>query len=248
MIPGGADLGPVGTPSLSVILLAYNEAENVSVVVEELRAWLSLHVPDAEIIFVDDGSSDATALAAERALDGCAHRVLRHERNRGIGAAIKTGVHAALADWVTFLPADGQIAPEAIATLMAARSDDTQVVFSVYNHRDDGLHRKVLSWGVRALIRGIHGVLMRSDGPYLFRRALLVPEQLQPDTFFLNFEFPMRVVRAGLPFETVTISCRPRLAGHSKSANVSAVLRVGRELLELRVRTTREALARTRGR
>ncbi|MCA9574739.1 MAG: glycosyltransferase family 2 protein [Polyangiales bacterium] len=234
-------------PSLSVIVLAYNEAENVRPVIEELRAWLDAHVPDAELVFVDDGSTDGTAALAREALTGRAHVVLEHDRNRGIGAAIKTGVSACHASWVTFLPADGQIAPEAIGTLMAARQDDTEVVFSVYEDRDDGMHRKVLSWGVRTLILGIHGVQMRSDGPYLFRRALFVPEQLEPDTFFLNFEFPMRVVRARLPYETVTISCRPRLAGHSKSANVSAVIRVARELVELRGRTVREALERALG-
>ena len=125
-----------------------------------------------------------------------------------------------------------------------AREDlDTMAIYA----RNDGLHRKVLSWGVRTLIRTIHGVPMRSDGPYLFRRVLFDPEQLTPDSFFLNFEFPLRVVRAQLPFETVTISCRPRLAGQSKSAKLSQVTKVGRELLELRVRTTREAVRRALG-
>ncbi|MCB9626703.1 MAG: glycosyltransferase family 2 protein [Sandaracinaceae bacterium] len=239
---------PGDAPSLSVILLAYNEIEAISAVTRELRAWLEANVPGAELIVVDDGSTDGTGEAAARELQGFPHTVLTHARNSGIGAAIKTGVHASRAAWVTFLPADGQIAPEAIGTMLAARREDTEVVFTVYSDRDDGLHRKILSWGVRALILGIHGVPMRSDGPYLFRRALFVPEQLAPDTFFLNFEFPMRVVRAQLPFETVTISCRPRLAGQSKSANVSAVVKVARELLELRARTAREALDRALGR
>ena len=183
-------------PQLSVIVFAFNEAENIPAVLAELRAWLLANAPDSEVVFVDDGSSDGTAEAAAKALHGFPHRVVTHAKNSGIGAALKTGVRASRGEWVTFLPADGQIAPDAIATLMAARRDDTEVVFSVYADRDDGLHRKVLSWGVRTLIRGIHGVPMRSDGPYLFRRVLFDPEQLTPDSFFLNFEFPLRVVRA----------------------------------------------------
>ena len=238
---------PTDPPQLSVIVFAFNEAENIPAVLAELRAWLLANVPDSEVVFVDDGSSDGTAEAAAKALHGFPHRVVTHAKNSGIGAALKTGVRASRGEWVTFLPADGQIAPDAIATLMAARRDDTEVVFSVYADRNDGLHRKVLSWGVRTLIRTIHGVPMRSDGPYLFRRVLFDPEQLTPDSFFLNFEFPLRVVRAQLPFETVTISCRPRLAGQSKSAKLSQVTKVGRELLELRVRTTREAVRRALG-
>src|SRR5689334_13221175 len=143
---------------LSIIVFAYNEAQNVEPVLAELRAWLDANEPGAEIVLVDDGSSDETSAAAARALAGCPHRLLRHERNRGIGAAIKTGVAGASRDWITFMPADGQIEPGAIGTLRAAaRAHDADVVFSLYADRNDGLDRTVLSWGMRALVQVIHG-------------------------------------------------------------------------------------------
>jgi glycosyltransferase involved in cell wall biosynthesis len=226
---------------LSIIVFAYNEAQNVEPVLAELRAWLDKSEPGAEIVLVDDGSSDDTSAAAARALQGCPHRVLRHERNRGIGAAIKTGVAAASRDWITFMPADGQIEPAAIGTLRAAaRAQDADVVFSLYANRNDGLDRKVLSWGMRALVQVIHGVKLESDGPYLFRRALFLPEQLPSDSFFLNLEFPIRVLAAKQRTQTVTIRCRPRRAGVSKSAKAKVVLRVARELVAFRVRRLRE--------
>lgn len=226
---------------LSVIVLAYDEADNVGPVLGELRAWLAAHEPGAEVVFVDDGSTDGTAEAAARALDGFAHRICRHERNRGMGAAIKTGVRAARGAWVTFLPADGQIEPEAVGALRdTARDTRADVVLSVYDHRDDGLHRKVLSFGVRALIFAVHGVRMRSDGPYLFRRSLFDPDLLAPDTFFLNFEFPIRVLAAGLPTATVTIACRPRRAGHSKSTGLARIAGVAKDLVGLRLRRFKE--------
>jgi len=198
-----------------------------------------------EIILVDDGSTDDTAAQAERALRECPHQIVRHDRNRGIGAALKTGVRAARAPWVTFLPADGQIDPAAIGVLRdeAARSH-AEVVFSVYADRNDGLDRKLMSWGVRALVLGVHGVRMQSDGPYLFRRELFLPERLPSDSFFLNFEFPIRVLVDERPTAVVTISCRPRRSGVSKTARPGIVLRVARELLAFRVRRFREALAR----
>ncbi len=229
------------TPDLSVVVFAYNEAGNVAPILQELRAWLDAHEPGAEIVLVDDGSTDATSAEAERALAGCTHQLLRHARNRGIGAALKTGVAAARAPWVTFMPADGQIDPASIGTLRAAAaSPGCDVVFSVYADRDDGLDRKLMSWGVRALVRAVHGVRLRSDGPYLFRRTLFVPDQLPSDSFFLNFEFPIRVLAAGRATEVVTIGCRPRRSGQSKSARAGIVLRVARELLAFRVRRMRE--------
>ncbi len=233
-----------GAP-LSVVVFAFNEEANVGPVLEELGGWLAQHEPGAEVVFVDDGSFDGTYQAAARALAGCAHRLVRHETNRGIGAALKTGVRAARGTWVTFLPADGQIAPDAIATLRsAAARDRADVVFSVYDHRDDGLHRKVLSAGVRALILLVHGVRMRSDGPYLFRRELFDADRLAPDTFFLNFEFPIRILGAKVPATAVTIECRPRMSGHSKSTGLKRIYGVAQDLVELRVRRMKESLAR----
>jgi hypothetical protein len=148
---------------------------------------------------------------------------------------------------VTFLPADGQIPPSAIGTLRAA-SESADVVLSVYDHRDDGLHRKVLSFGVRALIAALHGVRLRSDGPYLFRRSLFDPDQLAPDTFFLNFEFPLRALGAGLRVRTVTVPCRRRLSGQSKSTGLGRIVGVGKDLGALRVRRARDFVGRALGR
>jgi dolichol-phosphate mannosyltransferase len=232
---------------LSVIVFALNEEDNIGPVLTELRHWLTEHEPSSEVIFVDDGSSDGTAEAAAAALADTPHQILKHATNRGIGAALKTGVRAARGLWVTFLPADGQIAPDAIGQLRrAARERGTDVVFSVYEDRDDGLHRKILSAGVRSLIFLVHGVLMRSDGPYLFRRELFDPEQLAPDTFFLNFEFPIRVLGAGTAAGLVTIECRPRRSGQSKSTGLSRIWGVARDLVALRVRLMKEAFTTRR--
>ena len=230
--------------SLSIVMLAYDEADNVGAVLDELCTWLRSRELDAEIIVVDDGSRDDTAAAAERALTGWPRaKVVRHASNRGMGAGLKTGTRAAGGTWVTFLPADGQIAPEAIGTLLDAR-DDADVVLSVYADRDDGWVRTVLSAGVRTLITIVHGVRVHSDGPYLFRRSLLDERQLPPDTFFLNFEFPIRALASGLRVRTVTIECRARLSGESKSARPGRVLGVAKDLLELRTRRVRDAWRR----
>lgn len=223
-------------PSLSVIVFAFDEEENVAAVLGELMAWLRAHEPDAEIVFIDDGSRDRTLERAEAALAGFPHRALRHETNRGIGAALKSGVRLASGAWITFLPADGQIEPEAIGTLRAAADATTDLVLSVYDHRDDGLDRTILSAGVRALITLVHGVRLRSDGPYLIRRSLFVPAELPPDSFFLNFELPIRALAAGLSTRTVTIACRPRRAGVSKSTGLKRVAGVAKDLLDLRRR------------
>ena len=233
-------------PSLSIVIFAFHEEENIQAVLGELGTWLDAHEPDAEIIFVDDGSRDRTAEQAVKALAHRTHVVLRHDINGGIGAALKTGVRHAQGTWITFLPADGQIAPNAIQTLRdAQKKHSVDVVFSVYRRRDDGLDRKVFSFGVRALIRAVHGVWMQSDGPYLVRLTLFVPDELPPDTFFLNFELPIRLLAKRTRSAVVTIECRPRLAGLSKSTQWKRIFGVAKDLLDLRRRRWIERLSRS---
>jgi glycosyltransferase involved in cell wall biosynthesis len=86
--------------SVSVVVPAYNEAEAIGDVVSALRAAGSWH----EIIVVDDGSSDATAA---RAADAGA-TVVRHPYNKGNGAAVKSGIRKASAEFVMILDGDGQ--------------------------------------------------------------------------------------------------------------------------------------------
>jgi glycosyltransferase involved in cell wall biosynthesis len=100
------------TIGLSLVVFAYNEAENVPAVLGEVLAWLRRRVPTTSSSSSMTGSTDGTRAAAETVLAGDrAARVVSHDRNRGIGAALKTGVRAASKPWVTFLPCDGQIPP-----------------------------------------------------------------------------------------------------------------------------------------
>ncbi len=226
------------TLPLSLVVFAYNEVGNVPTVLPEILSWLRHRGAAFQLLFVDDGSTDGTADAAEAVLAGVSQgRVLRHPGNRGIGAALKTGVRAATLPWVTFLPCDGQIAPGEMHHLCQAASDQrVPLVFSIYRNRDDGWHRTVMSAAIRGLIRGMFGVDLRSDGPYLFRRELFDADLLVPDTFFLNFEFPIRAMRTGAVFAVVTIDCLPRRSGFSKSTGLRRVAGVARDLLGLRLR------------
>jgi glycosyltransferase involved in cell wall biosynthesis len=225
----------------AVVVFAFHEVENVPTVLREIHAWLRAKGPEHELIFVDDGSTDGTLAAAREVLAGDPHATaFSLGANRGIGGALKAGVTSATAPWVTFLPCDGQIPPGELDVLLAeAGRSDSDVVFSVYRDRDDGLLRKVFSAGVRGMIRAVHGVTMRSDGPYLFRRELFSARELAPDTFFLNFEFPIRAMQRRVRSSVVTIECVPRRAGQSKSAGWRTVYRVGRDLLDLKRRQLR---------
>jgi len=225
------------TPQLSLIIFAFNEEDNVAPVLSEIDEWAQSRTEVVELIFVDDGSSDATLARAEACVLETAIRFVKHPMNRGIGAAIKSGVRHASGRWATFMPADGQIDPNSISTLLDAQAEASlDFVTSIYADRDDGFYRSILSWGVRSLIRIFHGVTMTSDGPYLFQTADFDERILKPDSFFLNFEFPIRMLAARKSVGVVTISCRRRMSGRSKSSGLKTIYVIGKDVLALRVR------------
>ncbi len=96
---------------LSVVLPAKNEAAAIGQTVSTIVG----RYPGAEVLVVNDGSSDATAAIAEQA----GARVINHPYSKGNGAAIKTGARAAGGDVVVFMDADGQHDPSDIARLIA---------------------------------------------------------------------------------------------------------------------------------
>ena len=96
---------------LSVVIPVKNEADNVAPLVGEIRAALEGLI-EYEILYVDDGSDDATSSEISRlACTAPQVRLLRHSRNYGQSAAISTGVHAARGAWIATLDGDGQNDP-----------------------------------------------------------------------------------------------------------------------------------------
>ncbi|PWU29236.1 glycosyl transferase [Pseudomonas sp. RW407] len=105
---------------LSVVLPAKNESEAVANVIEGIRELYG----DAEIIVVDDGSTDATAKIAE----GVGAKVVRHLYSKGNGAAIKSGARQARGDVIVFMDADGQHSPSDIPRLLEALEEGHDMV------------------------------------------------------------------------------------------------------------------------
>ena len=231
-------------PALTLVIFAYNEAENVGATMAEAATWLRGHVLDWELLVVDDGSSDGTADAARAAMaaqfvgDEERVRVLSYKPNRGIGGALKTGFGAATRPWVTMVPADGQIAPSELSHLLREAARDPAVGLVTCHFPDrfeqaDGLDRKILSEGLKTVMWASTGVRRRFDGVYLFRTELFRTVNLKSESFFFNFELPIRLLRADVVAGETTIAVRPRMAGQSKVRNLKTIGRVARELVKL---------------
>ncbi len=108
------------TPSISIVLPAKNESKNLPT----FLPMLSLLYPDAEILLINDGSTDDTAAIARAA----GVTVIDHPYSMGNGAAIKTGARHAKNEILVFMDADGQHNPADIPSLMAKLNDGYDMV------------------------------------------------------------------------------------------------------------------------
>jgi glycosyltransferase involved in cell wall biosynthesis len=128
---------------LSILMPVYNESATVVTVVKRV---LDVTYPcDIELVIVDDGSRDGSADLVG-ALDDKRISLVRHDRNRGKGAAIRTAVAAATGDYLIICDADLEYAPEEIPGLVeVAMRGDAQVV---YGTRSFGSHTAFSFWYV----------------------------------------------------------------------------------------------------
>ncbi|HZO95327.1 MAG TPA: glycosyltransferase [Candidatus Baltobacteraceae bacterium] len=167
---------------LSVVMPAYNESKFIVSNIIETVETLTAFGYDFEIIVVDDGSPDATHLAAAVAKSKAPEvvRVVRYDQNRGKGHALLCGVSYARGDVVAFLDADMDLHPRQLPVLlgvMQAQSADAVVgsklhPASVVNYPRI---RRVVSYGYYLLVRLLFGLPVRDTqtGIKLFKRAVL---------------------------------------------------------------------------
>src|SRR5450631_2956659 len=120
-------------PSLSIVVPFFNEGEMVASTVAALAR------PDAEFIFVDDGSTDGTS---ERLFEAASRwpniRVIVHEQNQGASGALLTGLYAATGDSIIVLDADLSYGPEHIDTLSAALQSQYAAIAVASPYHQDG--------------------------------------------------------------------------------------------------------------
>ena len=124
-------------PALSVVLPAFNEADNLPALLTELTAKLRALSERWEVIVVDDGSADATAAAMLPWLLAPGVRYLRLSRNFGKEAALSAGIDHAQGDAVVLMDADGQHPVELLDAMLDAWRNGVDMVIAVRDSRAD---------------------------------------------------------------------------------------------------------------
>ena len=227
-------MGPLG---VSVVIPAWNEAENIAAVVRELP-WDLIR----ECIVADNGSTDATA--AEAAAAGA--RVV-HLPQPGYGRACAAGAAAADvgSEILVFMDGDGSDVPAEMGQLLEpilAGECDFVIGSRMRGQREPGsmlISQIFAGWLAGALLRLLYRVRYTDMGPFrAITREALSRLHMREETYGWNLEMQMRAAQCGLRIREIPVSYRNRAGGVSKvagsfSGSMRAASRIAQTLLRV---------------
>jgi glycosyltransferase involved in cell wall biosynthesis len=231
--------------SLSIVLPAYNEQDNIEAAVRTAAGAAASLCPEYEVVVVDDGSRDATAerlRALEPEMNGHL-RVLRHQRNLGYGAALRAGFRAARGDLVFYTDSDNQFDLRELGAALPLM-EDHDAVLGYRVRRQDPFARLLTSAVFNRITCLALGIRVRdlNCSFKLFRRDLLQSLPLASDDFFIDAELAACLQRAGARCTQIPVRHLPRVFGQS-TVRASDVPRTLRALVRMRARMRGQALA-----
>ena len=215
-------------PAVSVIVPLFNEEENVSILLSELRA--ALQGIDHELIFVDDGSSDRTV---ERVASAPDVRLVRFEKNAGQSAAIYAGLQAARGATAVLIDGDLQNDPADIPRLLAEIKRGADLVCGYRQQRKDTLVKQITSWIANTVRSRFTRDGVRDTGCTLKAMRRECVSALMPFQGMHRF-IPALVKGAGYCLVEVPVNHRPRKFGRSKYGLSNRALRATIDMFGVR--------------
>ena len=204
-----------GLPDLSIVIPAWNERDNLEVVLPALKETLSFMSVNAEIVVVDGGSKDGTA-------EACAKRGVRliQQRERGYGGALLEGLAAAQANLIVTMDADLSHRPSFLEEFWRRRNDAEMLIASRYipgGKAEMGSFRRLLSLILNRTFALVLSIDIKdlSSGFRMYRREALSGLAFQSRDFDILEEILVQIHASGGRILEVPFHYMPRGAGRS---------------------------------
>jgi glycosyltransferase involved in cell wall biosynthesis len=242
---------PESRPSITAFFLCYNDAGTIATMVIVADRTLRELTDDYEIIVGNDASRDNSAdLLAELQQTYPRLRVLNHEKNRGYGGNLRSGIAACTKDLFFYTDGDGQYDPSELSKLYQHLQPGIDVVQGWKIERHDPMHRIIIGRLYHHFVRFWFNLHLRDvDCDFrLIRRHVTESFPLESDTGCITVELMTRIEMGGFKVKEVPVHHYHRAHGQSQFFNFGRVARTLSQLAEMWIHLKLKLRIRTRGR
>lgn len=205
--------------NISAILPAYNEENNIEEAVRMLHGVLLSAANNFEILVVDDGSTDSTGAVIRSMLPTYdSLKIIRHTHNKGYGCALRSGIAAAVHDWVFIIDADNQFDPNELKNMTNKDAGRCDALIGYRVNRKDPLVRIISSRVYNVLVRYLFGLNIKDINCAfkLLRRSAVSRLDIKANHYVINTEIMLKLSRSKGIIKECPVTHYPRKHGKSK--------------------------------
>jgi glycosyltransferase involved in cell wall biosynthesis len=222
--------------SISAFFPVYNDWGTISSMVFLVDGLLEKVASDYEIILVDDGSNGITKRVLEELSRKVSRlKVITHHKNKGYGAALKTGIYNSRFDLIFYTDSDAQYNPEELKLLLNKLDDDIDIVNGYKISRSDPVYRKILGKLYHHITRLMFGFKIRDvDCDFrLMRKRIFQDMVLEYNSGVICVEMITKITKRGYNFAEVPVHHYYRVSGRSEFFNFIRIFQVIKNLIKL---------------
>ncbi len=215
------DWGTIG----SMVLLTIETAQRLDI--------------DYDLTIVDDGSEDRTLAVLDEIAECFPEvRIIRHDKNRGYGGALRTGFSAARKEWIFYTDGDAQYDVRELELLLAQAGPGVDLVQGYKIQRNDPLHRIIIGRIYHWVVKLAFGLPVRdTDCDFrLLRSGMFDTFELNSTSGTICAELMKKIHRGGYRIVEVPVHHYERSFGKSQFFNFPRLLRVAKQLIQLWLR------------
>ena len=226
---------PIKKRSISVILPAHNEEDNIQPIVAATKGVLREIFADFEIIIVNDGSTDRTRQILEKmVLSDPTLRIINHPVNIGYGASLKSGILASRGELIFFTDSDLQFDIAELGQLLRW-IENYDIVIGFRSKRQDPFIRRLNAWGWGILVRYLFDLDIRDMNCAfkLFRREVFDNIFIDSIGAFVNTEILVRAKKRNFTLHQVPVTHYARKRGKQSGARLRVIFKAFHELILL---------------
>lgn len=204
---------------ITVVIPAYNEAENIAEIIRHTLGYFKDKDWPYEIIVINDGSTDNTgAIIDNIAKSNNNVKVIHHRTNEGYGSALRNGFQNARYQFLFFTDADRQFDVHGLDVMFPlAATNAVDMVIGYRIKRKDPAMRKFLSWVYNSLVGFVFDLNVKDiDCAFkIFNKKIFDKIKIRSNRFFINTEILVKAKYYGFNIIEIGVPHFPRIAGKS---------------------------------